>query len=367
MEIRPYTQDLEPLVRAFNQRLRAGGEQYWTFPESHVPRFPNRSNTNPFQELFLTLDRGLVRGGYLLTHSLFAVRGEIVRIACGPQLNTSEAIVDPAYGLTGALNVRDALRKQPLLYGLGMGGFEERQAKLLASMKWPMHAVPFYFKVLRASRFFANITHLRKKQRNRILLNLARYTGIGLAGLRIAQFRPETRNGWHDMTICDSFGPWTDEVWNKCKDRYSLVAVRDRATLDRLYPSSDQRFYRLLISRGGKPVGWAVMLDTQMSGHKHFGNMRVGTIVDCLAEPEMASLVVRCATSLLEQREVDLIVSNQANSAWGKALQAAGYLTGPSNFILALSPMLAARVGPMQAAQNQIHMTRGDGDGPVHL
>ena len=367
MEIRPYTQDLEPLVRAFNQRLRAGGEQCWTFPESHIPRFPKAANTNPYQELFLTVDRGEVRGGYLLTHSLFALHGKTVRIACGPQLNTSEAIVDPAYGLTGALNVRDALQKQPLLYGLGMGGFEERQAKLLASMRWPMRAVPFFFKVLRPSRFFSNITHLRGKQRNRILLNLARYTGIGWAGFRIAQFRPAARNGWDDTATCRSFGPWADEIWGKCKDRYSLIAVRDSSTLNTIYPSSDARFLRLLISRSGEHLGWAVMLDTQMSGHKHFGNMRVGSIVDSLAEPEMAGLVVRCATSFLEQRGVDLIVSNQANSAWGKAFLAAGYLAGPSNFILALSPLLAASFEHIEAAQEHIHMNRGDGDGPIHL
>lgn len=354
-------------MKAFNQRLRAGGEQTWKFPESHVPRYPRVLDKNPYQELFLTCDHGQVRGGYLLTHSLFALRGEIVRIACGPQLNTSEAIVDPAYGLAGALNVRDALQKQPLLYGLGMGGFEERQAKLLASVKWPMRPVPFFFKVLRPSRFFANITYLRRTQRNRIMLNLARYTGIGWAGLRIAQFRPGSRNGWDEATTHYCFGSWADDIWSRCKDRYSLVALRDGATLNRIYPSSDPRFLRLLVSRAGKHLGWAVMLDTQMSGHKHFGNMRLGSIVDCLAEPEMASLVVLYATSFLEQRGVDLIVTNQANSAWCKAFLAAGFLAGPSNFILAMSPMLGARLQPLEAVQGQIHMNRGDGDGPIHL
>jgi hypothetical protein len=109
------------------------------------------------------------------------------------------------------------------------------------------------------------------------------------------------------------------------------------------------------------------MLDTQMSRHKHFGNMRVGSIVDCLAEPEMAGLVVRYATAFLERKGVDLIVSNQANSAWRKAFVAAGYLAGPSNFILALSPMLADRLEPLEAARRHIHMNRGDGDGPIHL
>ena len=367
MKIRPYTQDLEPLVKAFNQRLRAGGEQKWAFPESHVPRFPKLPGKNPYQELFLTCDRGEVRGGYLLTHSRFALQGRIVWIACGPQLNMSEALIDRAYGIAGALNVRDALQKQPLLYGLGLGGFQERQARLLAAMDWVMHPVPFFFKVLSPSRFFANIMHLRNRERNRVMLDLARYTGIGWAALRVAQFRPGSRNDGDEITSCGAFGPWADALWSKCKNRYSLIAARDSATLNTIYPCSDSRFLRLLVSSGGKHVGWAVMLDTQMSGHKHFGNMRVGSIVDCLAEPEMAGVIVRCATSFLKQRNVDLIVSNQANSIWGKAFLAAGYLTGPSNFILALSPMLVSRLYPLQASREHIHMNRGDGDGPIHL
>ena len=354
-------------MRAFNQRLRAGGEASWTFPESCIPRYPRSSNHNPYQELFVTCDDGCVRGGYLLTHSLFALRGQIVQIACGPQLNTSEAIVDPAYGLTGALNLRDALQRQPLLYGLGMGGFEEPQAKLLAAMKWPMWAVPFYFKVLRPFRFFGNITYLRKRQRNRIVLDLLRYTGIGWVGVRMAQFRPGSRAGLDDVTNCYSFGYWADEIWSVCKGRYSLVGLRDSITLNRLYPASNPKFLRLLISSAGKAVGWAVLLDTYMSGHKHFGKMRVGSIVDCLAEPEMAARVVRCATAFLQRRGVDLIVSNQGHAAWGKAFLAAGYLAARSNFILALSPKLAARLHPLHASLDQIHMTRGDGDGPIHL
>ena len=366
VEIRPYTHDLEPLVRAFNLRLRAGGERFWSFPESHVPRLTSMLNENPYQELFVTCDQREVRGGYLMTHTRFAICGEITWIACGPQLNTSEGIVNRTYGMTGAVNVRDALQRQPLLYGLGMGGFHEPQARLLAAMKWPLYPVPFFFRVLDPSRFFANIVYLRKSRRAQFLLDLVRHTGLGWA-FCLAQFRPAWKNGVAQMELCDQFGGWADELWSVCKDRYSLIALRDSNTLNRLYPSSDRRFHRLRISRQGKLLGWAVVLDTQMSGHKHFGNMRVGSIVDCLARAEDASAVVRCSNSFLEQRGVDLIVSNQASLAWGKALLDAGYLRGPSNFILALSPMLAARLQPLESSRKSIHMNRGDGDGPINL
>ena len=62
---------------------------------------------------------------------------------------------------------------------------------------------------------------------------------------------------------------------------------------------------------------------------------------------------------------MDLIVSNQLHAAWRKALAGAGFHHGPSNFLFAASPALAARIG--DAADDELHMNRGDGDGPIHL
>jgi hypothetical protein len=127
-----------------------------------------------------------------------------------------------------------------------------------------------------------------------------------------------------------------------------------------------------------------------MEGHKQFGDMRVGTIVDCLAPPESAGDVIRAAAGLLEQRRVDLIVSNQLHRAWCTALVESGFRMGPSNYLLALSPALSGAAGgektrpqagvdrlkpvpPLQADVGRLkptppfHFNRGDGDGPIHL
>jgi hypothetical protein len=132
--------------------------------------------------------------------------------------------------------------------------------------------------------------------------------------------------------------------------------MRDAETLDELYPAGDPRFLR--VRAGG---GWALVLDTQMAGHKQFGDLRVGTIVDGLAAPESVGAVVRAAASLLEQRGVDLIVSNQSHPAWVRGLVEAGFRAGPSNYLVALSPEFAKTAG------SDFHFNRGDGDGPIHL
>jgi hypothetical protein len=60
---------------------------------------------------------------------------------------------------------------------------------------------------------------------------------------------------------------------------------------------------------------------------------------------------------------VDLIVSNQLHGAWVSALRGAGFRAGPSNFIFAMSKALTALI-PEGA---EVHINRGDGDGPIHL
>ncbi len=367
MEIRPYTADLELAVKAFNQRLQVGGEKQWRIPETHVQRFPKRNGGNPYQEFFLAWHDGQVRGGYLLTHSRFAVRGEIVSIACGPQLNLSEGLVNPAYSMIGVIQLQDALQRQPLMFGLGMGGMNAPLTNLFNAMGWQSFPVPFHFRVESPAHFFENINYLRKNKLDRAALDLLRYTGVGSLGFRLMQARLP---GLHNAVSGDSvagFESWADFVWDRCKDSYSLIAVRDCATLNVLYPPDDTRFLRLRIRQGNRDLGWAVMLDTQMSGHKQFGSMRVASIVDCLASPADAGDVIRAATRFLETRGVDIIISNQSSSAWCKALAANGYLAGPSNFILALSPKLAERLMQLPEHKPAIHMNRGDGDGPINL
>jgi len=93
--------------------------------------------------------------------------------------------------------------------------------------------------------------------------------------------------------------------------------------------------------------------------------MRVGTIVDCLAPAQSAIAVVRAAAGVLTERGVDLILSNQLHEAWSQALLQCGFRSGPSNYLLALSPRFAECTAG--APETRFHANRGDGDGYIHL
>lgn len=114
-------------------------------------------------------------------------------------------------------------------------------------------------------------------------------------------------------------------------------------------------------------IGWVVALATQMAGHKQLGEMKVGSIVDCLGLTQDAKLIIRAATAYLEKQGVDVIVSNQSADTWCKALHSAGYLRGPSNFVLATSQPLTRLRGSLEHDFRRIHIDRGDGEGPINL
>ncbi|MHB8900422.1 MAG: hypothetical protein ACYC6Y_16850, partial [Thermoguttaceae bacterium] len=194
-------------------------------------------------------------------------------------------------------------------------------------------------------------------------------TGLGwLASRCTALLRPACRRP--RSVACEEvarFDSWADEIWQSARAGYALTAVRDAAVVGDLYPPEDERFIRLKVSRGGRPIGWAVGLATAMSGHKQFGNMKVGTLVDAFSAPDDALEVACCARDLLEGRGVDLMISNQSHAAWSAALVRCGFRAGPTNFVFAVSPRLARLLGPFPGALAAMHLNRGDGDGPIHL
>jgi hypothetical protein len=311
----------------------------------------------PGLELFLAVEEGWVRGGYMLRRQNFSIAGVTVAGA-HYRLPVSEGLVNRAYAMLGLRLVRDALAREPRLYAMGMGGWDNPLPQMLRRLGWSMCAIPFHFKVAHPGRFLRHIRALRTSPLRRAALDAAAFTGAGWLGMRAFGLGRRL-----PVTSCDlapAFAPWADEVWERSRPAYALLAQRDAATLDRLYPPSDPRFLRVRASGG-----WAVLLDTQMQNHKQFGDMRVGTIVDCLAPPESAAAIVRACASLLEQRGVDLIVSNQLHAAWSRALLASGFRTSASNYLLALSPAFVQAAGG--ANQDRFHINRGDGDGPIHL
>lgn len=367
VDVVPYTATYIGEVRQFNRRITIGGEGEFQLPEN--PREFEHSAGGPIPvECWLAVQDGIVRGGYLLRRQDFAFAGSIRNIAFYT-LPVSEGAIDRVYAPVSIHMVTSATAKAPLMFALGMGGVNKRLPRFLHAFGWKLHEIPFLFRAVRPGRVLRNVTAIRTTPLRRVILDVAAFTGgawvaIGALQALRHQAHPNDAVRYEETP---EFGSWADSVWNACVDSYAMIGVRDSRALNALYPGTMSRITRLKVCSGRSVIGWAVVRNTQMKAHKDFGDLHVGTLVDCLAPLQEAPLIVKAAQRFLEGRGVNLIISNQCHESWRSALLGIGFLKGPSNFVLAASPGLSKLLDPFDGNVSRIHLTRGDGDGPIHL
>ena len=373
IEIVAYQADRVPAVQAFNARLRAAGVDVafgmrsLLRETSVVPAEVPGSGL--FEESFLAVEGQEVRGGYVLQHQDFRLNGEVSSIGLFRH-PVSEGTKDRRYALVGARLLRDALGRQPLLHGAGIGGYDVMAARLLKAAGFTIGSVPFYFRIEHASRVLREIRILRSSPLRRLASDVGATTGLGAVGFGLAQrFRtgrtkPDRRAS---PRVFHSFDGWADDVWLASLGEIDFGAVRDHVVLAQLYDTPGNRFLKVLIEDRDGPCGWAVCLATQAQKHNFFGDLNLGSIVDCLVRPGSESALIDAAVERLRQEDVDLIVTNQSLKTLGMALQRAGFLSGPSNFLLAASPRLAQRLPSLERDLGRMHVNRGAGHTAANL
>ena len=369
--IQPYRPEHEAAVAEFNQRLRLAGEdENMAFYGSAQPRWLARTaESRIYNEFFVSVDDGIVRGGYALKSQEFFFPDGQIRSIGYYHHPLSEGIVNKAHAIVGTLLLRDAMQRAPLLYCLGMDGYDHPLPRMLVRLGWAHCLVPFFFRIVNPSRFLRNMQTLRLSPSRKFLLDLAAYSGAGWAGSKLFQgYRAlvaprspavECRQvaGFETADVAESL----QSLWEQARQTCSFTAVRDAEALRTLYPPEQTHLTRLVVKRDDSAIGWAVVGERRKDAK--YGQMRVGSVVDCFALPGELFSVVRCATRTLEQQGFDLILSNQSHQAWGAAFKAAGYLPGPSNFIFAASKKLAELLAPFEEVRPRMHVTRADGDG----
>lgn len=362
--VQPYQEKHESAVKAFNARMRAAtSDPDLVFYERSSPAWLPRIADSPHHnEYYVAVEDDVVRGAYALKYErvFIAEKGEFT-VACYHH-PLSEGAINRQYSTVGSLLLRDALRREPILYALGMGGTDRPLPRMLKAVGWSLALVPFYFRVLRPYRFLRQMTVLRQSPWKRALMDLAAFSGAGSAALRTFQYAKQFANRGLDefqTAEFEEFPDWADALWFDARDAYGLTFVRDRQTLLRLYPVSQKHLSKISVFSNRHPIGWCVVGERRKD--PKYGNLRVGSIVDCWARPEHATLVVRAATRKLQEQGFDLIVSNQSHRKWGRALEHCGFIQAQSNFIFATARQFAAL---FQGSDfSDFHLNRANGDG----
>ena len=370
MEIVSYSSEHREAVERMNHKLSAAGSE-WRFPTG-TERPPASDELSVWTESFIAVEDGDVYGGYILKHQQFLVAGRPLVID-NLQLPLSMGHVDSSYSNVSAALLFDVLRRTPCAYAIGLGAPGTDFARLLGAAGWTYITVPFYFRVNSPTRFARNIRLPPDKvniQRALRAFGRLRLAGPALRARRVVTSRSASRSApasYDDVRELHRFDGGADELFEAHAASYSLLGDRRAAALNCIYPEEEARYIRIAIERLGKTVGWAVLLATAMRDDKYFGDLRLGSLVDCFAAPEDALAVVTAADRFLTERGVDLVVSNQLHSAWCEALEAAGYQSGPSNLFFYYSTDLAGQLDPTPGWAGTAHMNRGDGEGPTNL
>jgi hypothetical protein len=360
IRVSPFLQRYEAEVREFNNRVR-GSAGTFEFPETAMPEWlPPAAGRSIFQERFLAMENGEVRGAYALKRQDFSFNGVAASIACYHSA-LSEGVAEERYREDDDQLLADALAREPFLYTLEAERAGRTPALAAQTSEWRQTLVPGYFHIVHPAAFLRNMETLRTTGWRRFLLSLSALTGLGWAGVRLHQrMKAKPRPSPHaSVDFFDVFGAWLDDLWTKCAPRYPFLAVRDSATLGILYPGG--KFLRMKIASGGATIGWAIAADTQMQWNREFGDMRLGSLIDCLALPEHAPQVITAVRRVLERRGVDLIVCNHSHPVWRQALRGAGFLDGSFDLAFRASGPLTEKLEEIDAADN-LFLTRGDGN-----
>jgi hypothetical protein len=378
LRIEPFTARHLEGVRRLNLKFDAANIQPgFRLPESW-PTISEEAFGSPAKlpferRQYLVLDGECVAGGFMLQEQKFQLRGQLQWIA-NIQAPISLGAVERQYAMLGGWMMREILARKPLVFALGMGGMDMPFPRLLKALRWNIEPVPFQFRVLRPVRFLKEVRMLQRTPARLWAARVAAVTGTGWAGIRTAQWagglraRLKKRIPRVEAQPVADWGSWTDEIWELYRQECSMAGVRDCATMRLFQPSDAPRFRVYQFKNAdGRVVGWASIQGRQMENSPHFGNLLVNTVLDSVCLPGWEDSVARGATEVCSRGGADLIVSNQQRTSWVEALRKSGFLTGPSNYLLALSPALTAALKPLAEHYGSVHISRADADGRVQL
>ena len=365
IRIEPYTPERAEAARAFNERMRrASASTDFLLPERPVAGNPAEAIE---RRHLLAVDDEAVRGGVLEWGQPAWVAGDSAT-AFNYQSPLSEGIADRRYGMVSLSLVRFMQQRGPYVFVVGMGDQANPLPRLLKAGGWTLKPTPFLYKVVRPRRFITQIGPFRRSRGRRLAAALAGRSGLAWLAVRAGQARGLfARETGYRLEPVSGWGDWADEVWEKFRSSCSFAVARDRRTLDALYPSSDPRLRRFAVRRGATTVGWSVCYLTRMEDSAHFGDLLVGSILDCVACEDAREAVAALTARELARAGAELTLTNQMQDRWVQAFRRCGFRAGPSNYLLALSPQLAKAVEAQADGGGRIHVTRGDGDGRIHL
>jgi hypothetical protein len=352
--LRPQGRGDAAAVRAFNERVMRSGVKI-PFLLSESVSGTAALDTRPW----LLMDGRDVRGGVLVTRHRAVVAG-VEREVVNLQSPITEAVADKRYGSLSIWLFRELERRFTYVYAVGMGGTDRPMPRLLRAMKWQVGLSAFRFMPLAPGRVAARIDALRARiprplrpvvyAAGSCAGPLVRSSLRVLGGRSLAEVQPGKDAS---ASVAYSWGGFSKGI------RFGIV--RDAAAASELYVASDgERVFRAIEC----PACVAVVRTRALPHTSPFRDLTVATVLELMA-PDATRLMQlsRRLLGQLSRGSADIAIINTTHADTVAALDSTGWLQGPSNYVVALSPPFADAGVTLDAS----YVTRTDGDGRLNL
>jgi hypothetical protein len=372
MNIRFAADDDIPAVARFNQRLRDGGrgEEQITLRIG----LPGEARYRPagfpvYRQMMIAEDGREVRAAILLYHNNVFIHGR-KRDFCWLDMPISEGIIDRRYSLAIVQLLKEVSRYEPFLMSTGAGPEDKHSFRILSKLDWKHHAVPFFFYPVKFTKVLLGMSYFKKHAKLRYGALLGAYSGLGagLSGLLALRRRIAPCLSWYEYSIEKAFDDWADRIFEDCLPDYGVALRSDATTLNILHPPDKPGLTRLRVRRkgagqgAGQDAGWILVASKEMKNNHHFGDLKVGTLVDGFGRAADAPALVAAGIDHLAGTGADIIVANFSHAAWVEACRRSGMFTGPESYYHFVSPG-GSLLFEDSCPPREIHVTRGHSDG----
>jgi Acetyltransferase (GNAT) domain len=287
-------------------------------------------------------------------------------------------MVLPEYrnGLVGPLLIKEVNRVLDVALSLHV---EDSVLRILTGLKWVHKGVlPQYLLVLNAGEVTNNLIPLVKKRLEsssrgvfvRALVDngIVRWLAaecLGLTQQLWSLFASVGKPYESRQEIVEErgFDESYSALWQSVSSRFHAAIVRDQEALQLRYGHKMERYRLLAYRRQGKLLGYCILRIKQFSKDRRMNDMKVGTIVDCLYDPDSPAVLQALVTDVMarfRQAGVHAVFCTASLQALRRLLLMNGFFKIPGNLNFAYHARLAQVHAdiPLDAW----HLMRGDSD-----
>ena len=287
-------------------------------------------------------------------------------------------MVLPEYrnGLVGPLLIKKVNRELNCAMSLHV---ELPVLRILTGLKWVHKGMlPQYLRVMNVGSVLGNIqpstveavTAGGKGFFLRPYLTSRFVRWIGSAGLALGQ-----RLWWGmnclarskpiqaDLQWEEAFDDSYTHLWQSVAGQFGAALVRDRAALESRYGGKIERYRLLTCRRHGKLQGYCIVKLKQFANDRRMGNMKLGTIVDCLydsREPFVLHGLIAHVAQWARQERVDALLCTASLKSLRQGLLRDGFFRIPGNLNFAYHSQSPSELEKISL--DAWHLMRGDSD-----